>query len=130
MLNKHNLKQCSQDLPKLCEHFFHHKVQPSMYASQWFLTIFCVNFNFDILARIWDIYLLEGIKSVFRFGLAVLSIKEKELLEVDFEGIMDKIKTMYNEIDKDLLVKAALNIKITNKILQVTINLLTKHFYI
>jgi len=77
-----------------------------------------VNFSFGILARIWDIYLLEGIKTVYRFGLAVLSIKEKELLETDFEGIMDKIKNMYNEIDPDTLIKTALNIKVTNKILQ------------
>jgi len=105
-------------LPKLFDHFLNQRVQPSMYASQWFLTIFSVNFSFEILAKIWDIYLLEGIKTVYRFGLAVLRIKEKEFLEADFEGVMDKIKTMYGEIDSETLLKTAFSIKITNKILQ------------
>jgi len=105
-------------LPKLFEHFTAQRVQPSMYASQWFLTIFSVNFCFEILAKIWDILLLEGTKTIYRFGLAVLSIKEKELLELEFEGIMTKNKTMYSEIDGDALVKMALSIKVTNKMLQ------------
>lgn len=37
-----------------------------MYCSHWFITIFAYTLPFDHLLRVWDIFLLEGIKIVFR----------------------------------------------------------------
>ena len=44
---------------------------------------------FNILMRMFDIYFYEGEKTLFRAGLAILKIKEKQLLAMDdFEDIM------------------------------------------
>jgi hypothetical protein len=90
-----------------------------MFASQWFLTLFAVNFSFEILARIWDIYLLEGEKTLYRFGIAVLILNQEDLLNDDFEKIMDGFKRMYKDVDLTKLVTTALNVKVTNTILRV-----------
>ena len=90
-----------------------------MYASQWFLTLFAINFPFEILERIWDIYLLEGEKTIYRFGVAILVLHEDELLAEDFEKVMDSLKKMYKDVDANKLISTALNLKITNSILQV-----------
>lgn len=50
---------------------------PQIYASQWFLTLFSVYFPFEVVVRIWDIYLVEGRKTIFRFALAIMKINEK-----------------------------------------------------
>ena len=37
-----------------------------MYATHWFVTLFCAQFPFAFVARVWDAFLLEGWKPVFR----------------------------------------------------------------
>merc|ERR1711977_815808 len=51
---------------------------PEFYTSKWFITIFCYDFPFNIVLRIWDCYLNEGIKFVFRFGITLIKLYEKK----------------------------------------------------
>jgi len=48
-----------EHLPKVGEHFSEEMVNPSMYASQWFITVFSYAFPFDLALRIWDVFLYE-----------------------------------------------------------------------
>ena len=41
-------------------------VFPTMFCSHWFITLFAYTLPFDHLLRTWDIFFLEGIKTVFR----------------------------------------------------------------
>ena len=43
-------------------------MHPTMYCSHWFITIFAYALPFDHLLRVWDVFFLEGIKTVFRCG--------------------------------------------------------------
>ena len=52
-----------------------------MYASEWFITLFARNLDFNILVRIFDTFLLEGFKVIYRFSLAFIKLKEEELIE-------------------------------------------------
>lgn len=95
------------------------KVHPSMYASQWFITLFAVNLPLDVLGRVWDLFILQGIKIIYKIGLTLLKMNEEILLTLNFEEIIEKIKVNYAETDKDSLIKNANNFKITNKIIEV-----------
>ncbi len=53
-------------MPRLGVHLRNEGVQPTMYCSHWFITIFAYTLPFDHLLRVWDIFLLEGVKIVFR----------------------------------------------------------------
>lgn len=46
-------------LPKLGEHFTREMINPSMYGSQWFITVFSYSFPFHLALRIWDVFLFE-----------------------------------------------------------------------
>ena len=48
-----------EQLPKLGEHFTQEMINPSMYASQWFITVFSYSFPFHLALRIWDVFLYE-----------------------------------------------------------------------
>jgi hypothetical protein len=63
-------------LPRLFAHFEALDIHPTMYSAQWFITIFTYNFPFSVVVRIWDCFLLEGWKVVFRVALGLL--KEHE----------------------------------------------------
>ena len=92
-----------------------------MYATQWFITIFALNLPADILARVWDLFIFKGMKIIYKIIIALLKINEELLLSLIFDEIMEKIKSLYNEIEKEVLIKTALSIKITNKNLEVKI---------
>ncbi len=47
-------------------------------CSQWFITIFTYNFPFAAVVRIWDAFLLEGWKVVFRVALSLLKLHERK----------------------------------------------------
>jgi Rab-GTPase-TBC domain len=61
-------------MPKLHVYLLNNKFEPSMYASQWFMTIFSVNFPFEFTVRIWDMFLIEGKKVLFRVALAIFKM--------------------------------------------------------
>lgn len=48
-----------EHMPKLGEHFTQEMINPSMYASQWFITVFSYSFPFPLALRIWDVFLYE-----------------------------------------------------------------------
>ena len=56
---------------------------PSMYAQPWFLTLFAGFFSLELVSRIWDIFLVEGKKTIFRIALAILKLNENALLKAD-----------------------------------------------
>ena len=59
-----------------------------MYASQWFLTLFSAKFPLFLVFRVLDVFLLQGMETIFQMSLALLMMARKELLAQDFEGIM------------------------------------------
>jgi hypothetical protein len=112
------MKRC---LPRLYKHFKKHNVYPSMYACQWFISVFSVNFKFDILVRIFDVFLLEGEKILYRFALAVLQINEERFLKAKaFEDVMGLFKGMYEHITVDDLTVRAFKLSISKDHLKVS----------
>jgi TBC1 domain family member 10 len=66
-------------LPGLWRHFQRQQppVHPSMYMTQWFVCIFTNSMPFDMVTRVWDVFLLEGIKVVYRVQLSILRVYER-----------------------------------------------------
>ncbi|KAK5620148.1 hypothetical protein CRENBAI_001525 [Crenichthys baileyi] len=72
----------SEKLPRLHAHFEHHKVDFSLITFNWFLVVFVDSVVSDILFKIWDAFLFEGPKIIFRFALALFKYKEEEFLKL------------------------------------------------
>eukprot|EP01029_Cantina_marsupialis_P022579 TRINITY_DN5515_c0_g1_i2.p1 TRINITY_DN5515_c0_g1~~TRINITY_DN5515_c0_g1_i2.p1 ORF type:complete len:292 (-),score=49.67 TRINITY_DN5515_c0_g1_i2:1036-1911(-) len=65
--------------PKIVKHFDGENMHPTMFATQWFVTIFLYSFPFHFVARIWDAFLNEGWKIVFRVAIAIMKVNESKL---------------------------------------------------
>ena len=63
-----------QHLGALWVHLEDQKMHPTMYATEWLMTMFCRGFSFDLVTRVWDVYLSEGFKIVYRVALAMLKV--------------------------------------------------------
>lgn len=72
----------SEKLPRLHAHFELHKVDFSLITFNWFLVVFVDSVMSDILFKIWDAFLYEGPKIIFRFALALFKYKEEEFLKL------------------------------------------------
>lgn len=77
-----------EQLTDLRAHFQELGVEPHMFASQWFLTVFTARFPLPLVYHILDVFLLQGIDTLFQVALALLSRSRKDLLTHDFEGVL------------------------------------------
>ncbi|ORX89242.1 TBC-domain-containing protein [Basidiobolus meristosporus CBS 931.73] len=105
-------------LPNLHKHMKAESVTSSMYASQWFMTLFAYRFPLPLVFRIFDIILAEGVESLFRFAIALLKANQDRLVEMPFETLLDFLKHhLYHVYDGkiDKLINDAYDVKITPK---------------
>lgn len=78
----------AEHIPDLYQHFNRIGVEPFTYASQWFLTVFTAKFPLNAVFYIMDIFLLDGMNTIFQIALALLRSSKQELLALDFEGVL------------------------------------------
>ena len=92
-----------QLVPVLSHHFNEHGIIPTMYASQWFLTIFSYNFPLDLVFRIFDIMMVENVMlTMVRLSVAILKRNQRLLLECQtFESILEFTKDRLLDVYKD-----------------------------
>lgn len=65
-------------MPNLNDHFKHYGIELSLFA--WFLTIFVDGTPPALFLRLWDCFLYEGDKIMFRVALALLKMYENQLI--------------------------------------------------
>jgi hypothetical protein len=73
------------------------------------MTLFSAVLPFNLFLRTFDIFFYEGWKIIFRVSLAILKIKEKEILEAKtFDKIMAILKSLDSlaEIEDKLILSA------------------------
>ncbi|XP_010549945.1 PREDICTED: EVI5-like protein isoform X2 [Tarenaya hassleriana] len=104
-------------MPKLGEHFTQEMINPSMYASQWFITVFSYSFPFPLALRIWDVFLYEGVKIVFKVGLALLKYCHDDLVKLPFEKLIQALRNSPEDaMDPDTLLPLAYSFKVSKRL--------------
>lgn len=99
MMNHYHLRDLfTQDMPGLHMHLYqferlledfepalychlHRKgVTPHLYATQWFLTLFAYRFPLQLVLRIYDLILSEGLSAIIKFGIVLMQKNAQALL--------------------------------------------------
>eukprot|EP01034_Spumella_vulgaris_P027176 gene27176-33862_t len=97
-----------QFLDELWGHLSEVGLRPEMYFTNWFMSMFSSGFSFDLVTRVWDIFLSEGsMKIVYRVSLAILKYFSKELLSYSFEKIMALMRELPKHIDASAVMDLA-----------------------
>ena len=110
-------------LPVLADHFDHHELNVGLFALGWFQTLFLYlpSMPSATVCHLWDIWLVErSFKIFFRVGTAILFLSQPILLNHDLEGMMTYLNTFPDAtlLNPDILIACALQIKITNQMLE------------
>lgn len=58
--------------PVAYRHLKKHKLDPILYMTEWFMCAFSRTLPWASVLRVWDMFLCEGVKIVFRVGLVLL----------------------------------------------------------
>lgn len=66
--------------PALYCHLRRRSVSPQLYATQWFLTLFAYRFPLQLVLRIYDLVLSEGLTAILKFGLVLMQHNRDTLL--------------------------------------------------
>merc|ERR1712150_204026 len=75
-------------IPDLYKHLHNIGCEPHMYSSQWFLTLFTAKFPLNFIYHVLDWFMLDGIQVIFQIAIALLKYSKKELINLDFEGVL------------------------------------------
>jgi predicted nucleic acid-binding Zn-ribbon protein len=89
--------------PAVYCHLHRRHISPHLYATQWFLTLFAYRFPLQLVLRIYDLILSEGLSAILRFGLVLMHKNAATLLAMhDMQQLTtflkDKVFDVY--IDK------------------------------
>ena len=104
--------------PKLHAHLAKENCHPSMYATQWFITLFSYSLPFDVVLRIWDVAMLEGTKAIFRVALALLLTQADALQTLEFEELLPALRRAPSagKASADALLRVAMELKVSKKL--------------
>ena len=106
------------NLPELCEHFDKIGLIPQNYFWNWIMTIFTHVLNVDLCCRIWDVFMIEGLKSIYSAAIVFLSHFESDFLMFDLCEIMNTFNNLKNVyFDEDNIINAMKKVKFPKWIL-------------
>ena len=90
-------------LPELYNYFQDNNIRPSYFISPWFLTLFSKAYEFTnlklepkVLLKIWDLFFLEGWKSIFSTIIFILKNNESRIMIYNDEELL-------NFLNKDII---------------------------
>ncbi|KAJ8480747.1 hypothetical protein ONZ51_g6449 [Trametes cubensis] len=98
-------------LPVLHLHFVRQGIKASMYCSQWFLTMFSYRFPMEIVFRIYDNCLANGIEAMFAFSMALLIKNEETLLSMKFDQLLSFLNTRVFEVYQEPAVDGQTDVR-------------------
>lgn len=83
-MHLYQFERLLEDLePALYCHLHRKQVTPHLYATQWFLTLFAYRFPLQLVLRIYDLILSEGLEAILKFGIVLMQKNAAKLLAMN-----------------------------------------------
>ena len=95
-------------LPKIHFHFKKNQIKTDFFLSPYFITLFTNIYSFIkekdniFIMRVWDEFIFNGWKTIFEVILTLLKLKEKILIKLEGDELIDYL---VNKINKDDIFK-------------------------
>ena len=115
--------------PELSFHFKKNQINPDVFFSKWILTIFSNYLPFEVLYKVWDVFIFDKWKAIFKFSLMILNSMKDKLITMDlvtFSQYIKDNKDNSNLLNFDEFSKHYKDYKITNR----QLNELREDFFI
>ncbi|CAD8100981.1 unnamed protein product [Paramecium sonneborni] len=84
----------SQYHPNTSKILKRHNIDLFFFTTEWFITMFSTALPINLFYRIFEIFLIEGEKTLFRCALTIIHYKEQKLIQLnDFEEGLQFLKS-------------------------------------
>ncbi|KAG1047855.1 hypothetical protein G6F46_006407 [Rhizopus delemar] len=111
-----------QSLPVIHRHMEQEAVSPSMYASQWFISLFSHHCPIEFSFRIMDLLFIEGPQILVQIALALIVRNQDHILTLKFDNALVEFLTEHIfdifEEDTDGFIKQVYDIELPMKFLE------------
>lgn len=97
-------KLVHQHLPAVHEHMTREGIEVGMFCTEWHMTLFSRAFDEELSCRVFEIFIFEGYKIVYRVSLSLLRSLENRILKSSFEGIMAAIRNLPEQVHTEKLL--------------------------
>ena len=103
--------------PKLLPHLKINQINPDIFFSKWILTIFSNFLPFETLYNVWDLFVLDKWKAIFKFSIIIVHYMKDELMNMDYFSFSSYVRNNgnINSLKFADLSKFYKDYKITNK---------------
>jgi len=106
--------------PKLYKQLDKLEVDPSLYATPWFLTLFAAHFPLGFVARVFDLIFLEGAAAIIKVGVCLMvECGEQISACTSLEELMTVLKVSLPSLEPNRLedvVRQAASLNITRQL--------------
>lgn len=113
------------ELPELHELFKQINIGSGHFCAPWFITLFASHLQNrpNLLIKLWDLFLFEGWKTMFKAAIVILRRLSKELVSSKFEDIMFALSgiqglTPIVDVFDENFIKSVQVVNITNSLLK------------
>lgn len=94
--------------PKLAIHLKRQCIESSLYAAQWFLTLFTYKFPLQLVLRVFDLLFSEGLEGpILKFGIVMMGKNSSTLLGMDFDALGSFLKERLFDVYLDATPSAS-----------------------
>ena len=103
--------------PELFTHFKRNQITPDLIFSKWILTIFANYLPFQTLYKIWDLFIIDKWKAIFRISIILLDTMKTKLLTFDLNQfcVFIKSKEIKESVQYKYISQRYNDYKISNK---------------
>ncbi|XP_071946290.1 uncharacterized protein [Antedon mediterranea] len=107
-------------LTPIYHHMVEYNVEPVHYMTEWFMCIYSRTFPFASVLRVWDIFLCEGVKVLFKVALVIIkhTLSSKRQMEEcqGFYETIQKLKNIPNNVVEDeFLINEVIEMRVFEK---------------
>ena len=103
--------------PNLFNHFKRNQITPDIIFSKWILTIFANYLPFETCYKIWDLFILDKWKAIFRISTILLDTMKDKLIQFDLNQfcLFIKSKEIKESVKYEYICQKYNDYNITNK---------------
>ena len=103
--------------PKLYNHLRRTQINIDLFFSKWLLTIFANYFPFDVLYKVWDVFIIDKWKALFKFCMIILFFMKEDMMKMDLGMFFDYFRSdeVLTSLSFEQMIKHYNDYKITNK---------------
>ena len=103
--------------PKLGNHLKRNQINIDLFFSKWLLTIFSNYLPFDVLYDVWDVFIIDKWKALFKFCMILLDFMKDKLIKMDLNLFSQYFRSseLLTSLSFEEIIKHYDDYKITNK---------------